>query len=261
VYGLLPPGLNGEAPFLTSVEELAARYISEIKTKQPAGPYFLAGYSFGGLVTFEIARQLTVQGDTVGLLALLDTAESQYIDRRTRALKAQHRLGRYRDVLWTILWTPQRLEYLTDRLRRRGTGLVYSLCKRLGRQLPQKIGTIEDVNIFAAAQYVPRPYDGRVTIFSIRQALHTAVDDQTLGWGQFAIGGVDIHEIPGDHDDITYGSNVLVLAHKLSSCLERAQQGYGRPARQSMQTLVASGDLRSSSAGQSACVRPAAMKD
>lgn len=225
VYGLLPPGLIGEAPLLTNVEEIAARYISEIKTLQPEGPYFLAGYSFGGTVTFEMARQLTTQGDEIGLLALLDAEEWSYLCRQMRSLTASDRLRRWRDILWKVLFEKHRLEYLVNRLRRRATSLIYSVYQRLGRQLPRNLGTIEDVNTFAATQYVPKPYAGCVTVFAAEPTFQTAVDDQTLGWGQFALGGVDIYEIPGEHDDITSEPNVGVLSQKLASCLKEAQRG------------------------------------
>ncbi|HXR26100.1 MAG TPA: alpha/beta fold hydrolase, partial [Candidatus Binataceae bacterium] len=67
VYALQPPGLDGETPCLTRIEDMAAHYIKEIRNLQPAGPYYLAGYSFGGLVTFEIAQQLAGQGEQVAL--------------------------------------------------------------------------------------------------------------------------------------------------------------------------------------------------
>src|SRR5215510_2102161 len=51
---------------------MAADYIKSICTVQPEGPYFLGGYSFGGIVAFEAAQQLTRQGAEVAFLALLD---------------------------------------------------------------------------------------------------------------------------------------------------------------------------------------------
>lgn len=224
VYALQPPGLNGEAPFLTSVEEQAALYISEIRKKQPQGPYFLVGYSFGGLVTFEMARQFAAQGQAVGLLALLDAPEWRYLAGQQGALKARNRLSRYREILGKILFTRQRSGYLTDRLRGRTISLIYSACRRLGLRLPQNLGTIQDMNLFAAAQYVPKPYAGRVTVFSTKPAVRMAMHDDTLGWGELALEGVEIHEIPGDHSDITSEPNVRVLSQKLALCLERAQR-------------------------------------
>ncbi len=76
-YGLQPVGLDGETPPHTEVEALAAHYIEVIKTVQPHGPYHLGGHSFGGMVAFEMAQQLQRQGETVALLAILDTPAPQ----------------------------------------------------------------------------------------------------------------------------------------------------------------------------------------
>jgi amino acid adenylation domain-containing protein len=60
----------------TSIEDMAADYSREIKKRQPNGPYYLCGYSSGGLVAFEIARRLSKAGDEVALVGLLDTTMS-----------------------------------------------------------------------------------------------------------------------------------------------------------------------------------------
>ncbi len=73
-YGLQPQGLDGKQPFLTRVEDMAAHYIREIQNVQPQGPYFLGGYSFGGIIAFEMAHQLHSQGQKVALLAMLDSS-------------------------------------------------------------------------------------------------------------------------------------------------------------------------------------------
>jgi amino acid adenylation domain-containing protein len=82
-FRALAQGLRPDQPFYglqaiesegapARVEDLAGRYITEIRSVQPHGPYCLGGYSFGGVVAFEIARQLQDEGEEVALLALLD---------------------------------------------------------------------------------------------------------------------------------------------------------------------------------------------
>ncbi len=77
-YGLQPQGLDGKHPFHTSVEDMAAHYIQEIKIVQPQGPYFLGGYSFGGAVAFEMARQLREKGEEIGILIIIDSCRPGY---------------------------------------------------------------------------------------------------------------------------------------------------------------------------------------
>jgi pimeloyl-ACP methyl ester carboxylesterase len=73
-YGLQPQGLDGKQPLHNRIEDMATQYIREIQTLQPQGPYFLGGYSFGGIVAFEMAQQLQRQGQKVALLAMLDSS-------------------------------------------------------------------------------------------------------------------------------------------------------------------------------------------
>ena len=74
VYGLQPPPLDGKHRIPRTIESMAADYITEIRRVQPHGPYFLAGHSFGGRVSFEIAQQLVREGERVGFLGLIDTS-------------------------------------------------------------------------------------------------------------------------------------------------------------------------------------------
>src|SRR5262249_34095719 len=72
LFGLQPRGLDGNCPLLESIEQMAAHYVSEVRSVRPQGPYFLAGFSFGGVVAFEMARQIEAQGGKVALLAMFD---------------------------------------------------------------------------------------------------------------------------------------------------------------------------------------------
>ncbi|MFE9885090.1 amino acid adenylation domain-containing protein [Streptomyces scopuliridis] len=72
VYGLQARGLDGEEVLPASLQEMAADYVDHIRSVQPTGPYQLLGWSFGGLVTHEMAVQLQLSGEEVSLLAILD---------------------------------------------------------------------------------------------------------------------------------------------------------------------------------------------
>ncbi len=73
-YGLQSEAVHGYRLSNRQIEEMAARYISEILSIQPRGPYFLAGYCFGGIVAFEMACQLEAKGQRVALVALFNAA-------------------------------------------------------------------------------------------------------------------------------------------------------------------------------------------
>ena len=76
VIGIQARGLDGKQSPHASVEAMAAAYLKEVQAQQPNGPYYLCGYSFGGLVAFEMARRLRDSGEEVGLVGLFDTMMS-----------------------------------------------------------------------------------------------------------------------------------------------------------------------------------------
>ena len=81
VYGLQPQGIDGQQPFLTRMEDIASNYLPAVRAIQPRGPYYLGGYSFGGVVAFEMAQQLQAVGAEVALVAFIDTIEWSYWQR------------------------------------------------------------------------------------------------------------------------------------------------------------------------------------
>lgn len=72
LYGFAAPGLHTEAPFFPTLEAMAAAYLRDMRKQQPHGPYLIGGYSMGGVVAFEMARQLAASGEDTGLLVLID---------------------------------------------------------------------------------------------------------------------------------------------------------------------------------------------
>ena len=76
VFGLQARGLNGTDEPFDNMEEIAAYYVNEILEQNPQGPYSLAGYSFGGIVAFEMAKQLKARGSEVNMLAIFDNADN-----------------------------------------------------------------------------------------------------------------------------------------------------------------------------------------
>ncbi len=73
LYGLQSQGLDGQSKPLQTIEEMADRYLQEIRTVQPTGPYLLGGYCLGGTVAYEMAQRLVAGGEKVAMVAMLDT--------------------------------------------------------------------------------------------------------------------------------------------------------------------------------------------
>ena len=79
VYGLQARGLYGDQSPHETFEEMARDYLAEVRQVQPHGPYFLAGFSGGGIVAYEMAQQLVVEGETAKVV-LLDTPYPEEVD-------------------------------------------------------------------------------------------------------------------------------------------------------------------------------------
>jgi thioesterase domain-containing protein len=200
----------------------------------PTGPYCLCGQSFGGMVAFEMARQLHEQGQEVGLVGLLDTRvrHAQSMGRiatlvaRTRFLF--RRLHYHGGNLWRL---PLRgkLDYLRGKgrtLKRRiksrlwqVTYRVHKLARRENHRLPPALLNVKESCWMAAKNYVAQAYPGRVTLFRAKEEGLELSRDPNADWSGLATGGVEIHEIPGNHLTILDKPNIELLARELTLCL------------------------------------------
>lgn len=205
-YGLQAKGLDGKQPCASSVEEMAADYIRDIQQVQLGGPYFLGGYSFGGMVALEMAQQLRAQGEEVALVALLDTFPGRPMSSA--------------ELLAKLFRMPlkEKISYSIGRVRRFATYVQ----RRLSRQLPPDLLKVRQACYLAESRYVPKVYTGKVTVFRPATKSLRSVDDAMGGWNEWAAGGVEIHEISGRHDNMFFEPNVAILAEKFSDCLRNA---------------------------------------
>jgi len=223
IFGLLPRGLDTREPYISRLEDLATYYVEAIRAVQLAGPYRLAGYSFGGIVAFEVARQMVDSGESVDLLALLDTVEWNYGKRVLESLPVRERVEIYKEHAGAILSGEDRLGDFRKLLGGKIARLSYHFRAALGRPIPKELTTIEEVNTIAASNYKPKPYQGKLTVFRSTKRPADAVDDEYLGWGELARGGVEVNHIPSTHFDILHEPAVKILAEKLRPYLDRQQ--------------------------------------
>jgi thioesterase domain-containing protein/acyl carrier protein len=204
-YALQPQGLDGKRPCLTSIPEMAERYIREIRRVQPEGPYRIGGYSFGGLVAYEMAQQLRAQDQEVSLLALFDTYPGK-MESRASALRNLSKLP-LKDALTFIV--------------KKGSFVLMTLRKRLElSRLPRPLRSVRQACAQAAAGYDVLPYDGQVTLFRVKEKSAGSLDDPYAIWWRVAAGGVDLREISGDHLSLLKEPQVRLLAEELNDALD-----------------------------------------
>jgi thioesterase domain-containing protein len=245
VYELEHQSQDGTRARYTSVETIAAYYLEQIVTIQMQGPYFLGGYSFGGVVAFEMAHQLQRRGEQVALLVLLDSpyppkaepvAYHAAMSRSRRSLAAfAHELHRYvrqamrlwlqngfGDPAWKLkAHVSGLITGNTARCRKTFENLICRTYVALGHTLPPHLRSryILDVYHRALAQYVPEPYRGAAVYIKCEQSSGHRRDV----WETLIGGGLTVHEVPGDHLDVRRQSHVHFWAEKLNGWICRAQ--------------------------------------
>jgi thioesterase domain-containing protein/acyl carrier protein len=233
VFALQARGLNGDAEPARTFEEMAAHYIAEMRSAQPRGPYFIGGLSLGGVIAFEMARQLEAAGDAVALVALLDAhLHPRFLPRALRIPYKALKLWRYATLLVTGSLSDQR-SYLYGvagnvvrrararwAARRAGSGAL-----RDGGAT--SLAEIQGVIWLAFERYVPKPYGGRLTLLRAAQRHPDIPSDPAYEWPAWTRDGVDVVNVPGDHLSMFELPNVDVLAGRLSACLTEAQRRHG----------------------------------
>jgi amino acid adenylation domain-containing protein len=254
-YGIQSLGLDGKQAPHTRIEDMAAHYITEIRTVQPSGPYYLGGYSFGGVVAFEMAQQLLAQGEEAALVAMFNSGFRlpRYISEVSTFRARVYPLVENAELRWDQIREAR--QHHADMVRRLGRAaylrkeagvagrLVLRTMGSLGRKMTgrsQSVLPSEDAlppatlhvwhtNINAERAYVPKVYPGRVTLFWASEAPVTDHDWYSpLGWNEYAGDGLEVHVIPGNHESFRTEPHVQVLAAKLMACLDRAQAAAAR---------------------------------
>ena len=206
VYGLQPPkaeqidGVRNQ-----SVQWLVSTYISEIKRVQPAGPYLLVGYSSGGLLAVETAQQLIRNGDTVDLLILLDPPLQNpwWINLPYLGVNRLCNLTHLTDTIrWTIIrrWNSVLLRCISDE----------GLC----------------THISILREHEAEQFPGRIIFFRPRRSWIRLVGRTRIGksWHTIARDGLEVHRVPGAHNEMLRGRQGKIFAAVLKSCLKRKER-------------------------------------
>lgn len=228
VYGVQSVGLDKSGPPLVRVEDMATRYTAEIRHVQPSGPYYVGGYSMGGWIAYEIARQLQDMGQSVALLALFDT-----IPRQGQVRATLHQwVGHHRNRL-ANLPAAELAPYFAQRLANMGTvaaakarGHIFSAAwhavENRGRRIPELLYRPAEANLMAARAYQPRPYRGDAVLFKAAPYAWMPKDAHE-GWRSLIGGNLEIRSVPGNHDTLLEEPHVKGVADALSACLDTRQ--------------------------------------
>jgi len=242
-YGVQPRAPENGFTSHNEIEAMASDYVQAIRGYQPNGPYWLTGWSMGGVIAYEMARQLQQQGQQIAMLALIDAVapageETEYNWGILLSLFAFD-LGLNRESvkkpLEVSLSQMANLRQLWAEARRAGV-------------VPAAITLVEFRQLFdtfkihanTMLRYRPGTFDGSVTLFNAAEEvdeLQFGYDprdpawvseskkrkDQLKGWDKIVTGDVEVRLVPGNHFSILRDPNVQVLAEQLRDCVARAK--------------------------------------
>jgi amino acid adenylation domain-containing protein len=217
-YGLPMPGLDDEDGSWMPVEEIAAGCIRNLRTAQHHGPYTIGGYSFGGVVAFEIARQLAAAGETVSLLVLIEPDPPAPF--RTSGLAFHFSRAIFHGRKIAEHGVRKRMGYLLDRFQKKRA--------RSGAPGGYSEAKLENYMLRTDAihsRYQAAPFPGKAVMFLARDTVWRVRPgkDPRLDWGGF-IDDLKIHEIPGDHTTVIREPGVREMARYLAAHLENASR-------------------------------------
>ena len=229
IYGLQAHGLaNPNAQPHRHVDEMAAHYIREIRTVQPHGPYHLCAFSAGGLITFEMARQLQAVGESVAFVGLLDAYGPDYPEHLPPNNLANYKISVHLNTLRFHGMRGQ-LKYLSRRFRHRLAVILSSLFADLLLNLhfpmPRKLRYEYIARVIDRAIQIYPPgktYPGDVILFHASSQPDGIKQDRTLGWANLITGELKIVDIPGTHNSIMmYEPHVAGLVRRMDEHLRQ----------------------------------------
>jgi amino acid adenylation domain-containing protein len=236
-YGLQSLGLDSQHPPLTSLEDIASHYIQALRVVQPKSPYFLGGWSFGGLVAFEMAQQLLKSGEEVAFLGLLDTQAPISPNQPSFCDSLKFLLTTVSRYIWPFFFDYLSLLTATDKPQIESTP-KHSWHSLLGQAaianfLPQEskqrilseltirpILRVFQANSQATLSYVPQVYPGKLTLFRTRQQPNSH-PDSTLGWSDLTNSDVDVHLVPGNHLNMLRKPHVQILSEQINQAIAK----------------------------------------
>lgn len=235
VFGLRAAGLDGNEAPLESIETIAAYYNQEILSHDPIGPYAIAGYSMGGIIAYEMAIQLKEAGKKVEMLAMIDTNVQESFQAPINNLlrKAERQIDKLIFRVGSFYKHPvSNIDYLSQTFGQQ----IKAFLTRAGfrskyapSELPTYMQYVVEKLEAACANYVIQPYNLKIDLIKAEQRFYYVDDPKYLGWGNYALDGITIYEVPGDHEEVFSSPNDMILAETLQKRLNEIPTNIRRP--------------------------------
>jgi amino acid adenylation domain-containing protein len=225
VYGLQPRGLEDGMEPIDSLPEMAAYYVEAIRRFRPRGPYRLGGWSFGGVVAWEMARQLRAADETVDLLALLDTSpltdEAIAADPRDPAEVMMQTIGGYAGLMAAERIRMDEVRHLPPR------EMALAMIRHVAdeRLLPEAradvliaLTRVRGANLQAQATYDLQPYDGHLTYFRTEASAEAQLLSSAQAFWSSRAAETTVVPVTGNHGTILHEPHVNFVVRAVLDC-------------------------------------------
>jgi thioesterase domain-containing protein/acyl carrier protein len=201
IFGLPARGVDGSRAVDVTVEGMARNCVEMMRRQQPNGPYLIVGYSSGGLIAYETARQIEALGSKVGLLGVIDSPPS------VNSIPATFEFFR----MSLVLWHPRLIQ---ERLYQVVLGAF-------GLSRWRALRTIGEAHRWAVWRYRAGAYLGSITL--VRSVTDSSLRASDWGWDRLVAGPVDVHTVsaPG-HIELMQDPYVREVAEVLRAAADRA---------------------------------------
>ena len=242
INGIQARGIDGNGEPHDTLEQMAADYIVEIRRAQSEGPYLLAGHSLGGVIAFEIARQLDRENERVAFLGLFDsvaplsfgqqTASDEHREDALRLTTMTETIGRFLghgvDVSFEKLCslsTDAQIEYVVNALRN-----TRALPPGEEQKLIRNLLKVSKAHIRAHRSYEAKPAAVPITLFRVGDAQHSdypsarveLLRQNALGWDSLTTKPVRVVRTAGNHVTMLNSAHAEGLAQLLRPSLYEA---------------------------------------
>lgn len=226
VLGLhLSPSDAAGLPIPYTLEDISRALVANMREAQPQGPYYIAGLCVNGVIAYEMARQLTAEGQQVAFLGLFDAQNPAYYQDFSEESRSQFLLKKA-GYHWAQFRRQALPDYVRERLtgiRRRASVRYWRIHHALGLRVEEKL--LEDLDTIvhpASFVYRPGPYQGAIAFFQSTDWPKGRYWDFYASWNGLTNGNMKVFKISGGHESMFYEQNVDPLASNLQNCLAAA---------------------------------------
>ena len=212
-----------------TIERLANLCLRIIRKNQQHGPYYFCGYSLGGVLAYEAASRLANEGEDARLLALFDVPSPAFVSNLSAAEAAEFRkrylvdrLRKYAHNLRTgnlRSFTGDALLFLSSKVGTFPWLMARASFRIVNRPMPPKLRNNSPMFSAALRAYIPKPYAKPLVLFCRQSQTPKSAIDPTLGWGRYALGGIDVYAVPGGH--VSMMDQPQFLVEKLTARLDK----------------------------------------